>query len=244
MHLRDGKKISSHKKDSALPFKNHILRALSPEELARLTPKLTKIKMRHGDVLYEVEGKLDFVYFPENSIVSVVGWTEDGRGAEVALIGREGMAGIRAVLGEFRTPYQHVVQLADGGWKLTVEDLLAEFALGGTLRNEILRFISKLMTQVSQTALCNRLHPIEKRLSRWLLMCRDRTERKTLHLTQEFIANMLGANRTTVAITAAELQNAGLIGYSRGNLTVRDPDALEAYSCECYRVIKEVYEEK
>ncbi len=243
MHIRDKKKISSHK-DSVLPFKNHILRALSPDELARLAPKLTKIKMRHGDVLFEVEGKLDFVYFPENSIVSVVGWTEDGHGAEVALIGREGMAGIRAVLGQVTTPYEHVVQLADGGWKLPVEDLLAEFAMGGTMRDEILRFISKLITQVSQTALCNRLHPIEKRLSRWLLMCQDRTERKTLHLTQEFIANMLGANRTTVAIAAAELQNAGLIRYSRGNLTIRDRDALEAYSCECYRVIKEVYEKK
>ena len=228
---------------SATFTENRILKSLPPEDLERLRPMLERVTLPRGEVLYRPEQAIPHVYFPDRSMISVVAYTENGQGAEVAVIGNEGATGLDVILGSDNAAHEHITQLPDGALRIKAADIRAEFARGGALNDELLSFTRKLIVQISQTALCNRLHTTEKRLSRWLLMCHDRCDSDVMHLTQEFISIMLGSNRTTVTMTAIELQNAGFISYSRGTLTIVDRKGLEAFTCSCYQTITAAYAE-
>jgi CRP-like cAMP-binding protein len=221
---------------------NEVLCALSRETLARLTPMLETVELPRGKILYRADEQVPHVYFPNQAMISLVAYTENGQGAEVSVIGSEGATGLDVVLGSERSSNENIVQLADGAHRIKSQDLQAEFARGGDLHDEVLKFIRKLIVQISHTALCNRLHNTEMRLSRWLLMCHDRSPSDVMQLTQEFIALMLGSNRTTVTMTAIALQNAGFISYTRGTITMIDRKGLEAFTCPCYSSITAAYQ--
>jgi CRP-like cAMP-binding protein len=220
---------------------NHILRSLPDVDRERIAGKLESVELTHGSVLYDADEQISHVYFPNKAMVSVVAYTEEGHAAEVAVIGFEGMTGVEVVLGGERSANQFITQLADGGERMKTADIREEFARGDAMQKLLLQFARKLLTQVSQTALCNRLHTTEKRLSRWLLMCRDRHDSDKLNITQEFLGVMLGTSRTSVSLTANVLQDAGLISYSRGVVTIVDRPGLEEYACSCYRIIRQAY---
>lgn len=223
---------------------NQILASLPADVWARIYPKLELVEVPLGEVLYNSGSVIPYVYFPERSMISVVAYTKEGQGAEVAVVGREGATGIDVILGSDTTTTHYVTQIGNKGYRMRTADVRAEFGSSPAFRDELLHFTRKFIVQISQTALCNRLHVTEKRLSRWLLMCRDRADSNVLNLTQEFISIMLGANRTTVTMTAIELQNLGLIKYSRGILTIVDRPGLEAFSCDCYATIRDAYLDK
>jgi CRP-like cAMP-binding protein len=221
---------------------NQILGALPADVLERLRPNLEYVELPLGKVLYGVEENIQHIYFPERAMISVVGWTIDGRGSEVAVIGREGATGVSALLGSGESYFEYFTQIADGATRIALGPAMEEFARCGPLHDALLRFTSKMVIQISQVALCNRLHTTDMRLSRWLLMCHDRAGKDTLHVTQEFLSIMLGANRTTVTMTAIALQESGFISYKRGKITILDRPAMEAFACDCYRVISTAYE--
>jgi CRP-like cAMP-binding protein len=218
--------------------KNHLLTALPDEDFERLLPDLEAVDLPHGQVLYKPDEPIKYVYFPENAMVSVVATTPDGGSAEVGVIGREGMTGIDVLMGVDSTPNESMVQLPDGGRRISTEAIKKEFKLGGALQSLLLRYINSLLTQVSQTALCNRLHSTEQRLARWLLMCHDRAESDQLPLTQDFLSLMLGVNRPSVTVTAVSLQGAEFIKYRRGKITILDREGLEDFCCDCYRITR------
>lgn len=191
-----------------------------------------------GEVLYEPGARLHHVYFPVNSIISMLYIMEDGSSAEIALVGNEGMLGISLFMGGETTPSHAVVQSAGHGLRLKAALLKAEFARFGPLMHLLLRYTQALITQMAQTAVCNRHHSIDQQLCRWLLLSLDRLQSNELSMTQELIANMLGVRREGVTEAAGKLQAAGLITYSRGRITVLDRSRLEAHSCECYQVVK------
>jgi len=222
---------------------NEILASLPDDVLARIYPLLELVETPLGTILYHSGAEIPYIYFPERSMISVVAYTQDGQGAEVAVVGREGATGLDVILGSDFTTNHHVAQIGNVGYRMKTADVRAEFSRNAEFHDRLLHFTRKFIVQISQTALCNRLHITEKRLSRWLLMCRDRSDSNVLHLTQEFISIMLGANRTTVTMTAIELQNLGLIKYSRGLLTIVDRAGLEAFSCDCYATIRDAYSE-
>jgi len=226
---------------SLIPSQNLILRALSDDARDRLKPILEHVELSSGKILYRADEVINYVYFPENSMISVVAYTEQGQGSEVSVIGAEGATGLDVILGSVRSSNENITQLANDAYRIKTEDLRAEFVKGGELHDLLLLFVRKLIVQISQTALCNRLHNTEMRLSRWLLMCHDRSNSDVLRLTQEFIAVMLGANRTTVTMTAIELQNAGFISYKRGTITMLDRKGLEEFACPCYATISAAY---
>ena len=224
-----------------LSTKNKILKALSQEDLARIAPKLEAVDLPHAFVLYKPEEIIEHVYFPINAMISVVTYNEDGQGTETAVIGNEGAAGLDVILGADTAANEFITQLPNGGVRMKTADVREEFGRAGAFQGLLLQFTRRLIVQISQTALCNRIHTTEKRLARWLLMCHDRSPSDTLKLTQEFMSVMLGANRTTVTLTAIELQNAGFISYSRGSLKVLDRPGLEAFTCSCYETIRKAY---
>ena len=182
------------------------------------------------------------VYFPDDAMVSVVATTAEGQCAEVGVVGREGMIGLDVLLGADSSLNETFVQLPDGGLRMTTAAVRKHFTQSGALHDSLLRFIRLLMMQISQTALCNRLHTVEERLARWLLLCRDRSPTADLRLTQEFLGIMLGTNRATITVAALALQSGGYIRYSRGLITVLDRDGLEHFSCDCYRTVKKEYD--
>jgi CRP-like cAMP-binding protein len=194
--------------------------------------------MALGDVLYEPDIKLRHVYFPTTSIVSLLYVMQDGASAEIAIVGREGMLGISLFMGGDTTPSRAVVQSAGHAYRLRADLLQAEFNLFGHAMQVLLRYTQALITQMAQTAVCNRHHSIDQQLCRWLLMSLDRLTTDELSMTQELIANMLGVRREGVTEAAGKLQKAGLIVYRRGKITVLDRPGLEARCCECYQVVK------
>ena len=222
--------------------RNKLLRSLPIDVLHRLNPLLERVEMPRGRVLYHREDAIGHVYFPDRAMISVVAHSDNGQSAEVAVIGSEGAAGLDVILGSDAASNDHITQIPDGALRMKTVDVRAEFALGGEFSAELLRFTRKFIVQISHTALCNRLHKTEKRLSRWLLMCHDRSDGDVMNLTQEFMAVMLGSNRTTVTMTAIVLQNAGFISYSRGTLTIVDRKGLEGFSCPCYQTIRYAYD--
>lgn len=217
---------------------NHILASLPADEYERLEPHLEPFEMTRGLTLYHSHGAIPYLYFPNNSMVSVVSVLADGSMVEAGVVGREGVAGIPALLGAESTPHESMVQLPGDGVRIKTKTLLEEFKRGGVLHDSVLRYTHALLTQVAQTAACNRMHTIEERLARWLLMTHDRAAGDHLPLTQEFLAMMLGTRRAGVTGAAIALQAENLIRYHRGNITVLDRQGLEDFSCECYGLVK------
>jgi CRP-like cAMP-binding protein len=222
----------------ASPRQNHLLNALPAGDYMRLEPHLELIPMALGEVLYEPGRRLRHVYFPTTSIVSLLYVMEDGASAEIAVVGNEGMLGISLFMGGETTPSHAVVQSAGCGVRLEAQLLKQEFARFGPMMHLLLRYTQALITQMAQTAVCNRHHSVDQQLCRWLLLSLDRLSTNELSMTQELIANMLGVRREGVTEAAGKLQNAGLINYRRGRITVLDRPGLEARSCECYQVVK------
>ncbi len=220
------------------PKQNHLLAALPAEDYKRLLPNLELIAMPLGWALYESGGHMGHVYFPTTSIVSLLYVMEDGASAEIAVAGNEGVLGISLFMGGDTTPSRAVVQSAGFGFRLKAELLKREFERFGPTMHLLLRYTQALITQMAQTAVCNRHHSVDQQLSRWLLLSLDRLASNELSMTQELIANMLGVRREGVTEAAGKLQNAGLIRYRRGRITVLDRPGLEARCCECYRVVK------
>jgi CRP-like cAMP-binding protein len=218
---------------------NRLLSALSADDYARLLPDLQRVSFSLGDVVYESGHRLDYVYFPTSSVVSLLYTTEDGSTAEMGLTGNDGMVGIALFLGGDTTPNRAVIQIAGGAFRMKAYVLRREFARGGRFQNLLLRYTQALITQISQTAVCNRLHSVEKRLCRWLLLSHDRVKSDELVMTQEFISNMLGGRRESVTVAAGRLQDAGLIHYSRGHIRILDRGGLETTVCECYQIVKD-----
>ncbi len=220
------------------PNQNHLLAALPADEFKRLAPHLELVAMPLGEVLYESGGKLHYVYFPTTSIVSLLYVLQDGASAEIAVVGNEGVLGIALFMGGETTPSRAVVQSEGHGYRLEGQLLKDEFNRAGALLRLLLRYTQALLTQMSQTAVCNRHHSVEQALCRWLLLSLDRLPSTTLSMTQELIANMLGVRREGVTEAARRLQAAGLIRYSRGRIEVLDRPGLEKAVCECYAVVK------
>jgi CRP-like cAMP-binding protein len=219
-------------------LQNHLLAALPLEEWDRLRTHMELQPMPLGHVLYESGSKMRYVYFPVTSIVSLLYVMEDGASAEIAIVGNEGIVGISLFMGGETTPSRAVVQSAGYAYRVPGSFLKQEFFRAGPLQRLLLRYTQALITQMSQTAVCNRHHSVEQQLGRWLLMSMDRLPSNELIMTQELIANMLGVRQEGVTESAGKLQKLGLISYNRGHIVVLDRPALEAHACECYAVVK------
>ncbi len=214
--------------------RNKILAALPADALQRLLPHLEPVDLEQGKIIYEIDQPIDDLYFPFDAMISLVTQMADGKIVEVGLVGNDGMSGIASLMGRKTSFERALVQIPNGGARIDVTVVQKEFKKGGALQALLLGYMAGLMRQVSQTAACNASHTTEERLSRWLLMCQDRTASEELNLTQEFLAEMLGTRRGTVNVAAVTLQSAGLINYRRGHITIVDREGLEAFSCECY----------
>jgi CRP-like cAMP-binding protein len=221
-----------------LPEQNYLLSALSPDERERVFPHLRLVSMPLGKVLYESGDELEYVYFPTDSIVSLLYVLESGASAEISVVGHEGLIGIALFMGGGTTPSRAIVQSAGHAYRLAGQRLKDEFQRNGGLQLLLLRYTQALITQMAQTAVCNRHHSVDQQLCRWLLLSLDRLESNNLIMTQELIANMLGVRREGVTDAAGKLQKLGVITYSRGQITVHDRLKLERLSCECYSVVK------
>jgi CRP-like cAMP-binding protein len=213
------------------------LEALPREEYARLLPLLSPVRLQKGRVLWEAGGEIRHAYFLTSGMVAMLSVTYDEETVEIGMIGNEGMAGVPAVLRCEAAPYRVVVQLPATALRIGVRALRAEFSRGGRLQDLLLRYAHALLTQVAQSTSCHRFHTAEQRLCRWLLTSADRARGNTLSLTQEFLAQMIGVPRTSVTSAAVKLQDRGLIGYRRGQITLLDRRGLESASCECYRAV-------
>lgn len=241
-----GVEVAAHKgvqhtnpmQEGPVPQQNHLLAALPPDVQSRLFPRLEPVSLPLGKVLYESGDTLRHVYFPTDSIVSLLYVMESGASAEISVVGNEGLIGISLFMGGESTPSRAIVQSAGSAYRLPSQQLKEEFNRHGDLQILLLRYTQALITQMSQTAVCNRHHTIDQQLCRWLLLSLDRLPDNRLTMTQELIANMLGVRREGVTEAAGKLQRAGVIHYSRGQITVLDRPKLEQLSCECYAVVK------
>jgi CRP-like cAMP-binding protein len=224
------------------PRSNHVLAVLPDEVWAQLEPHLEPVDMPLGLVVSESGSKLQHVYFPVTSIVSLLYVLEDGASAEISVVGNEGVVGVSLFMGGDSMPSRAVVQSAGCGYRLKAQVLMEAFNQGGPVMHVLLRYTQALITQMAQTAVCNRHHSLEKQLCRWLLLSLDRLDSNELLMTQELIANMLGVRREGVTEAALKLQKLGLISYARGRILVLDRPGLEARTCECYAVVKAEYD--
>jgi CRP-like cAMP-binding protein len=220
------------------PRQNHVLDALPPLERERLLPFLKLVPMPLGKVLYESGAALRHIYFPTDSIVSLLYIMQDGASGEIAVVGNEGAIGVSLFMGGESTPSRAIVQSAGSAYRLTGTRLKQEFTRHGELLHVLLRYTQSLITQMAQTAVCNKHHSLDQQLCRWLLLSLDRLSGNELQMTQELIANMLGVRRESVTEAAGKLQKQGAIKYVRGTITVLDRPRIEALSCECYGVVK------
>ncbi len=227
---------------SANPKMNHLLAALPDAEWQRWLPNLEAVEMPLGEVLYEPGATLEHVYFPSTAIVSLLYVMENGASAEIAVVGNEGIVGISLFMGGESTPSRAVVQSAGQGFRLPAQMVKEEFNRAGPVMHVLLRYTQALITQMSQTAVCNRHHSLDQQLCRWLLLSLDRLQGSELVMTQELIANMLGVRREGVTEGALKLQQSGLIRYARGRISVLDRPGLEKRTCECYAVVKKEYD--
>ena len=221
---------------------NRLLASLPPDEYERLRPNLREASFSLGEVVYEFGGQLDYVFFPTTSIVSLLYTMENGSSAEMGLTGNDGVVGIALFMGGGTMPNRAVVQSAGGALRMKAKVLQDEFALGGRFQQLLLRYTQALITQISQTAVCNRLHSVEQQLCRWLLLSHDRVKADELIMTQELIADMLGVRREGVTVAAGRLQDAGTISYVRGHIQILDRKKLEETVCECYRVVRDEFD--
>jgi len=221
------------------PLQNSLIRILPADDRKLLLPMLEHMSVPLGHVFYEPGDRLEFLCFPTSAVISLLYTTEDGSTAEMGLAGNDGVVGIALFLGGETTPNRAVAQIAGDAFRMQAKSVYREFARGGPLQRVLLRYTQALITQISQTAVCNRLHSVEQRLCRWLLLSHDRVNSNELMMTQEFISNMLGGRRESVTVAAGHLQDAGLINYSRGRIVIRNRKGLEAASCECYRIVRD-----
>jgi CRP-like cAMP-binding protein len=222
--------------------KNRLLAALPPHEFGRIRPALQEISFSLGQVVYEFGGHLDYVYFPTTAIVSLLYTMENGATAEMGLTGNDGVVGIALFMGGGTMPNRAVIQSSGGALRMTAKVLQDEFARGGKFQGLLLRYTQALITQISQTAVCNRLHSVEQQLCRWLLLSHDRVPADELVMTQELIGDMLGVRREGVTLAAGRLQTEGAISYVRGHITILDRAKLEQSVCECYKVVRDEFE--
>ena len=229
------------------PRQNHLLAALPEDEYTRLLPNLEGVPMSLGQVLYESGESMRYVYFPTDSIVSLLYVMEDGASAEIAVVGNEGLVGVSLFMGGETTPSRAIVQSTGHAYRLKAQLLKDEFnrfggRRAGALHNLLMRYTQALLTQMAQTAVCNRHHTLDQQFCRWLLLSFDRLPSNELVMTQELIANMLGVRREGVTEAAGNVQRAGLIEYHRGRITLLDRPGLEARTCECYAVVKKEFD--
>jgi CRP-like cAMP-binding protein len=220
---------------------NHLLAALPDAQMAAWVPHLERVELVLGQVLFETEQHEHHVYFPATAIVSLLYVMKNGDSAEIAVAGNEGMVGVPLLLGGFSTPSRAVVQSAGWGYRLSAAMLMRAFQEGGPTTRLLLRYVQALITQMAQTAVCNRHHSLEQQLCRWLLLSLDRLSGNELRMTQELIANMLGVRREGVTAAAAKLQKLGLIRYARGRIQILDRAGLQTCCCECYDVVEKEY---
>lgn len=224
------------------PTQNYLLAGLPEEEKERLFPNLELVPLVLGQAIYESGSELRHIYFPTTAIVSLLYVMEDGASAEIAIVGNEGLVGIALFMGGETTPSRAIVQSAGHAYRLKGQMLKDEFNRSGALQHLLLRYTQALITQMAQTAVCNRHHSVDQQLCRWLLLSLDRLQNNELIMTQELIANMLGVRREGVTEAAGKLKNLGLIEYNRGHITVLDRLGLEALVCECYSVVKKEFD--
>lgn len=218
-------------------LKNKILASLPQRESSRLLPGSKLLQIRPNDVLFRPGERLRYVYFPVGAVISLVASTRDGRDVAVSVTGREGLIGIRTVLGSNTHGYMGVVLTPGECLRARADVLRAEFKRGGVLQDRVLAYLRYLLVQISQTAACNRVHALDKRLARWLLMIQSRVQEREFQMTHEVLSTMVGAPRSEVTIAAGMLRKAGLIRYTRGRITLLDRRGLESVACECYRVV-------
>jgi CRP-like cAMP-binding protein len=223
-------------------FKNRLLATLPRHEYERLRPSLKIVPLPKGKIIYELGDEVRNAYFPLNGMLSILSITEDGSTVEVAMVGNEGLTGLPLILKAQRMPFRVMVQLPGNAMMMPGHTLREEFNRGGNFQVMLLRYAHTLVTQIAQSAACNRFHSVEKRFCRWLLIACDRVKTDTFHLTQEIISQMLGVPRTAVTMTAVRIQQMGLIRYSRGKIVILDRKGLESASCECYRIVAEEIE--
>lgn len=221
---------------------NSILRALPSEEYQRLLPHLEEVEMPLGEVLSRPGEEIRYAYFPLEGAISIVVMMEDGSEAEAGVVGREGMSGIPIAFGTNAAPFQSMVQMPGRALRIKAEALRAEVRKYGALHDLILCYAQAFFVQTGQTAACNRLHKLDGRFAKWLLMCQDRASGERLELTHDFIATMLGVRRSGVSVAANQLQSEGLISYRRGHVNILDRDGLEAVACECYGVVRREFD--
>ncbi|MDQ2972606.1 MAG: Crp/Fnr family transcriptional regulator [Rhodanobacteraceae bacterium] len=223
------------------PKRNELLATLPAAAWVRLSANMEPVELRLGEVIYESGAPQPYVYFPTDSIISLLFVMTNGDSAEIAIVGNEGLVGIALFMGGGTTPSRAVVQSGGSAFRVKAKYLRNEFEHAGALQEVLLRYTQALVTQMGQTAVCNRHHSLEQQFCRWLLMSLDRLPSNELSMTQELIANMLGVRREGVTEAAGRLQNAGVISYSRGRITVLDRPRLEKLSCECYEVVRQEF---
>jgi len=221
--------------------RNYLLSALPDTELKRVSRHLEPISFTLGTVLYESGDRLDYVYFPTTAIVSLLYEMENGTTAEIGVVGNDGVLGIALFMGGETTPNRAIIQSAGETYRMDAKSMKAEFTMGGVFHNLLLRYTQALITQISQTAVCNRLHPIEQQLARWLLLSHDRLDGDKLVMTHDLISNMLGVRREGITLAAKKLASRGLIKNDRGTIYILDRFGLEDSVCECYKVVNNEY---
>lgn len=222
-----------------LGMRNKILGAIPHEEFANLLPHLEEVHLEKGETVYLTGDNIKYAYFPENGLLSLLVTTKTGSTVEVASVGSEGVVGLPTILRNQMIPYEVTVQFPTQAWKIRAQRLQEEFDKGKTFHEFVLRYLNVLITQISQSSICNRFHPMNAALSRWLLTVQDRVNSDNLNLTHESISHTLGVPRTAVTGAALELQKAGAIRYMRGNISILDRAKLEEKSCECYRIVRD-----
>ena len=223
-------------------LQNHLLAALPEAEYSQLADKFELVSLKLGQVLYESGDRLNHLYFPTTSIISMLYIMENGGTAEIGIAGNNGLIGYAIFMGGETTSSRAIVQIAGDAVRLKADDAKKVFAAGGIFQDILLRYTQSLITQISQTAVCNRLHSVEEQLCRWLLINHDQLPDNKLVMTQELIANMLGVRREGVSVAATHLQERGVIEYSRGTISILDRKKLEAEACECYQVVMDEYD--
>lgn len=223
-------------------LQNHLLAHVDPDEMGRLLPDLELVSLKLGNVIYESGETMEYVYLPTTAIISLLYIMENGSTAEIGVVGNDGLVGIAIFMGGDTTSNRAVVQSAGKALRMKAGKLKQEFTRGGRFHNICLRYTQALITQISQTAVCNRLHSVDQQLCRWLLLSHDRLPTDRLIMTQDLIANMLGVRREGITHAARRLQSEGYISYVRGDMTILDRKGLESCVCECYQVVKTEYE--
>jgi CRP-like cAMP-binding protein len=241
VHAQEENNMLGNSSAQHTPTQNLLLASLPAEIFERLSPKLDLVEMPLGEVLYESGGQLQHVYFPTTCIVSLHYIMENGSSSEIAGVGNEGVLGISLFMGGKTTPSLATVQTGGHGYRLKARSLMEEFDRAGPMMRLMLRYTQALITQMSQTAVCNRHHTVDQQLCRWLLLTLDRLPSNELTITQELIASMLGVRREGITEAAGNLQREGLISYRRGHITVIDRGGLELHACECYNVVKQEF---